>query len=190
MATVQVLNVSPSVDEAVLRNFFSFCGGIKSIEFNSHDLGPGELASAAKAAGAQPPASDAEAALVTFDSEDAAATAQLLSNSLLDDRPVLIVPAGSVKGKGDGAMAAGAEGEAAGPEAVEEATPKASGLLQAVRERAKSAQDQVLGSSSIQLKVSEAGQSAKDTASKLMSGETLRAGYGMFMSGLTSIKEA
>jgi len=191
---LKVLNVSPAVDEAVLRNFFSFCGGIKSIEFNSQDLGPGELASAAKAAGAPSPASDAEAALVTFDSEDAAATAQLLSNSLLDDRPVLVIPAGSAKGQEEGDIGSSRGGDGASDaDPMSQANPKGRGLMQVLRERAKTAQDQVQNlqsSGSIQSKVSEARQSAKDTASKLMSGETLRAGYGMLMSGLTSIKEA
>ena len=39
---------------------------------------------------------DSEAALVTFESDDAAGTALLLSNSLLDDRPIFVVNASSV----------------------------------------------------------------------------------------------
>ena len=64
------------------------------IEFNGRDLGPGEIASlCAKAGGSQ--AKDSEAAMVTFESDEGASTALLLSNSLLEDRPIFLVAASS-----------------------------------------------------------------------------------------------
>ena len=65
---------------------------LQRIEFNGRDLGPGEIASlCANAGGSQ--AEDSEAALVTFESEEGASTALLLSNSLLEDRPIFLVTA-------------------------------------------------------------------------------------------------
>ena len=67
---------------------------LQRIEFNGRDLGPGETAAlCAKAGGAQ--AEDSEAAMVTFESDEGASTALLLSNSLLEDRPIFLVAASS-----------------------------------------------------------------------------------------------
>ena len=64
------------------------------IEFNGRDLGPDRIAGlCAKAGGSQ--AKDSEAAMVTFESDEGASTALLLSNSLLEDRPIFLVAASS-----------------------------------------------------------------------------------------------
>ena len=60
------------------------------IQFNERDLGPGELASVCEAAGGNH-SDDSQAALVEFEHEEGAATALLLNNSLLDDRPIFLV---------------------------------------------------------------------------------------------------
>jgi RNA recognition motif-containing protein len=71
--TVYVSNVSPSANEKTVSEFFSFCGRITDLKLNTYPNKGGE-------------------AIVTFETEAAAKTALLLTNALIADRPITVVP--------------------------------------------------------------------------------------------------
>eukprot|EP01104_Vermistella_antarctica_P013593 TRINITY_DN4140_c0_g1_i2.p1 TRINITY_DN4140_c0_g1~~TRINITY_DN4140_c0_g1_i2.p1 ORF type:complete len:419 (-),score=115.84 TRINITY_DN4140_c0_g1_i2:182-1342(-) len=71
---VFVTGVSSAVDERSVSDFFAFCGKITNLVFApSLDGGEGE-------------------AMVVFETEAAAKTAQLLSNALIGDKPIVVAP--------------------------------------------------------------------------------------------------
>uniref|UniRef100_A0A6B2LFK1 RRM domain-containing protein n=1 Tax=Arcella intermedia TaxID=1963864 RepID=A0A6B2LFK1_9EUKA len=70
-----VRNIAPSTSQKTLNDFFVFCGNITSLNIKQ-DVDPkyeGTLC-----------------ALITFETEAAAKTAQLLSNALINDRPIVV----------------------------------------------------------------------------------------------------
>jgi len=71
--TVFVSNISPTANEKTVSEFFSFCGRITDLKLNTHPNKGGE-------------------AIVTFETEAAAKTALLLTNALIADRPITVVP--------------------------------------------------------------------------------------------------
>eukprot|EP01101_Sappina_pedata_P002126 TRINITY_DN12396_c1_g1_i1.p1 TRINITY_DN12396_c1_g1~~TRINITY_DN12396_c1_g1_i1.p1 ORF type:complete len:355 (+),score=151.26 TRINITY_DN12396_c1_g1_i1:37-1101(+) len=77
LTQVFVSNISPSANEQSLASFFSFCGSITSLKLTTF-------------AGTN----KASEAIVTFDSEAAAKTALLLTNAVIADRPITVVPFG------------------------------------------------------------------------------------------------
>ncbi|KAL6075905.1 Actin cytoskeleton protein [Balamuthia mandrillaris] len=76
---VLVQNISPNATEKTVTDFFSFCGKITSLKLTVDEEGT-------------------KHALVVFESEAAAKTALLLSNALIVDRPITVVPAGAESG--------------------------------------------------------------------------------------------
>jgi len=77
--SVLVGNISPSANEKTVSDFFSFCGKINQL-YLTRD---GEHVSA----------------IIQFDTESAAKTALLLSNALIVDRPISVVPFTNVEGQ-------------------------------------------------------------------------------------------
>jgi len=73
MSTVLVSNISPSANEKTVTEFFSFCGKITNLKITKYPNKGGE-------------------AIVTFETESAAKTAQLLTNALIADRPITVAP--------------------------------------------------------------------------------------------------
>jgi hypothetical protein len=73
LTQVFVSNISPSSNEQTLASFFSFCGTITNLKLTSHDNGTKE-------------------AIVSFENEAAAKTALLLTNAVIADRPITVVP--------------------------------------------------------------------------------------------------
>jgi len=71
--TVLVSNISPSANEKTVSEFFSFCGKITNLKLTKYPNKGGE-------------------AIVTFETESAAKTAQLLTNALIADRPITVGP--------------------------------------------------------------------------------------------------
>lgn len=70
---VFVTNISPNATEKTVSDFFSFCGRITRLTLRSVTEGSLE-------------------AIVIFESESAAKTALLLTNALIVDRPITVVP--------------------------------------------------------------------------------------------------
>jgi len=70
---VFVSNISPSASEKTVTDFFSFCGKINSLSLRTLDNGVKE-------------------AIVEFGSDAAAKTALLLTNALIVDRPITVMP--------------------------------------------------------------------------------------------------
>jgi hypothetical protein len=68
-----VSNISPSANEKTVTEFFSFCGKITNLKITKYPNKGGE-------------------AIVTFETESAAKTAQLLTNALIADRPITVAP--------------------------------------------------------------------------------------------------
>jgi len=73
--SVSVSNISPSADEKTVSDFFSFCGKITKL-YLKRDEAPAETSSA----------------IVQFETESAAKTALLLTNALIIDRPITVLP--------------------------------------------------------------------------------------------------
>jgi len=71
--TVFVSNISPTANEKTVSEFFSFCGKITEMKLVTYPNKGGE-------------------ATVTFETEAAAKTALLLTNALIADRPITVVP--------------------------------------------------------------------------------------------------
>jgi len=70
---VFVTNISPNATEKTVSDFFSFCGRITRLTLRSSTEGSQE-------------------AIVVFESDSAAKTALLLTNALIVDRPITVVP--------------------------------------------------------------------------------------------------
>jgi hypothetical protein len=70
---VFVTNISPNATEKTVSDFFSFCGRITRLNLRSG-------------------ADGAQEAVVVFESDSAAKTALLLTNALIVDRPITVVP--------------------------------------------------------------------------------------------------
>jgi len=70
---VFVTNISPDASQQTIADFFTFCGPIKSISLNIFPNRSGQ-------------------ATVVFETEEGAKTALLLTNALLADRPITVVP--------------------------------------------------------------------------------------------------
>jgi len=70
---VFVANISPSASEKTVTDFFSFCGKINSLSLRTLD-------------------NDVKEAVVEFQSDAAAKTALLLTNALIVDRPITVMP--------------------------------------------------------------------------------------------------
>jgi len=70
---VFVSNISPNATEKTVSDFFSFCGRITRLSLKSVDGGSHE-------------------AVVVFETDSAAKTALLLTNALIVDRPITVVP--------------------------------------------------------------------------------------------------
>jgi len=79
-----VTNISPSADEKTVANFFSFCGTILSLRLKTF---PQE-------------ADKGSEAIVVFETEAAAKTALLLTNAVIADRPISVVPYGVAEQQG------------------------------------------------------------------------------------------
>jgi RNA recognition motif-containing protein len=71
--TILVTNISPSANEKNVSEFFSFCGTIVQINLNTYPNRGSE-------------------AIVRFETEAAAKTALLLTNALIADRAITVVP--------------------------------------------------------------------------------------------------
>jgi len=71
---VTVSNISPSANEKTVSDFFSFCGKINKLFLNKTEN------------------ADTSVAVVQFETESAAKTALLLTNALIIDRPITVVP--------------------------------------------------------------------------------------------------
>ncbi|CAO3589041.1 unnamed protein product [Absidia cylindrospora] len=69
---VQVTNIGKDTTQASLRDFFAFCGKIKDFELA--------------------PADDQQKALILFETEKAAKTAELLSNALVENNHIQVQP--------------------------------------------------------------------------------------------------
>jgi len=72
--SVQVTNISPNANEKTVSDFFSFCGKISRLYFDKEE------------------GKDTNRAVVQFETESAAKTALLLTNALIVDRPIAVVP--------------------------------------------------------------------------------------------------
>lgn len=72
---VSVSNISPNATEKTVSDFFSFCGRITKLSLRK-DSG----------------ADGAQEAVVIFETDSAAKTALLLTNALIVDRPITVVP--------------------------------------------------------------------------------------------------
>jgi len=73
---VFVSNISPAANEKTVSDFFSFCGRIVRLSLRRDPNSP----------------EGAQDATVTFESDSAAKTALLLTNALIVDRPITVVP--------------------------------------------------------------------------------------------------
>eukprot|EP01113_Clastostelium_recurvatum_P013670 TRINITY_DN172_c0_g1_i3.p1 TRINITY_DN172_c0_g1~~TRINITY_DN172_c0_g1_i3.p1 ORF type:complete len:289 (-),score=106.05 TRINITY_DN172_c0_g1_i3:633-1499(-) len=73
--SVFVSNISPSATEKTVSDFFSFCGRITRLTLKR-----------------DPSADGAQEAVVVFETDSAAKTALLLTNALIVDRPITVVP--------------------------------------------------------------------------------------------------
>lgn len=73
---VSVTNISPTANEKTVSDFFSFCGKISKLYMNKD----------------KPDSNGALTAVVQFETESAAKTALLLTNALIVDRPITVVP--------------------------------------------------------------------------------------------------
>jgi len=71
--SVHVANISPKANEKTVSDFFSFCGKISKLFLNTSNP-------------------EVSSAVVQFDTESAAKTALLLTNALIVDRPIVVVP--------------------------------------------------------------------------------------------------
>jgi hypothetical protein len=71
---VYVTNISPNANEKTVSDFFSFCGKITKLYLKKEDGGQNS------------------SAVVQFETESAAKTALLLTNALIVDRPITVVP--------------------------------------------------------------------------------------------------
>jgi len=71
---VQVNNISPNANEKTVSDFFSFCGKITKLYLDK-ELGK-----------------DTSTAIVEFETESASKTALLLTNALIVDRPIAVLP--------------------------------------------------------------------------------------------------
>jgi len=71
---VRVSNISPSANEKTVSDFFSFCGKINKLFLTKVEN------------------ADTSVAVVQFETESAAKTALLLTNALIIDRPITVVP--------------------------------------------------------------------------------------------------
>lgn len=71
---VFVSNISPVATEKTVSDFFSFCGRITRLSLN------------------RAPSGDVQEAVVFFETDSAAKTALLLTNALIVDRPINVVP--------------------------------------------------------------------------------------------------
>jgi len=76
LTQVLVTNISPTANEQTLASFFSFCGTITNLKLTTHG-------------------SDSSEAIVSFESEAAAKTALLLTNAVIADRPITVMPYGA-----------------------------------------------------------------------------------------------
>lgn len=94
MTQVLVSNISPTANEQSLASFFSFCGSITNLKLTTY-------------AGTNKPSE----AIVTFDSEAAAKTALLLTNAVIADRPIIVVPHGDVRAPGQASFTSPESGE-------------------------------------------------------------------------------
>jgi len=84
---VFVSNISPVATEKTVSDFFSFCGRITRLSLNRSAAG------------------DVQEAVVFFETDSAAKTALLLTNALIVDRPITVVPhAGETVVFGDAAI--------------------------------------------------------------------------------------
>jgi len=72
--SVIVSNISPSANEKTVSDFFSFCGKISKLFLKKED------------------GKDTSAAVIQFETESAAKTALLLTNALIVDRPISVLP--------------------------------------------------------------------------------------------------
>jgi len=72
---VFVTNISPSATEKTVSDFFSFCGRITRLSLSKSTSGD-----------------NVQEAVVVFESDSAAKTALLLTNALIVDRPINVVP--------------------------------------------------------------------------------------------------
>jgi len=70
--SVLVTNISPSANEKVVSDFFSFCGKINQLFLKNEE------------------GKDTSSAVIQFDTESAAKTALLLTNALIVDRPITV----------------------------------------------------------------------------------------------------
>jgi len=72
---VFVANISPNATEKTVSDFFSFCGRITKLTLRREATGDGS-----------------QEAIVVFETDSAAKTALLLTNALIVDRPITVVP--------------------------------------------------------------------------------------------------
>jgi uncharacterized protein YdaT len=72
---VFVANISPNATEKTVSDFFSFCGRITKLTLRKEPTGDGS-----------------QEAIVVFETDSAAKTALLLTNALIVDRPITVVP--------------------------------------------------------------------------------------------------
>lgn len=72
---VFVANISPNATEKTVSDFFSFCGRITKLTLRKEPAGDGS-----------------QEAVVVFETDSAAKTALLLTNALIVDRPITVVP--------------------------------------------------------------------------------------------------
>jgi len=72
---VFVANISPNATEKTVSDFFSFCGRITKLTLRK-----------------EPNADGSQEAVVIFETDSAAKTALLLTNALIVDRPITVVP--------------------------------------------------------------------------------------------------
>jgi len=72
---VFVANISPNATEKTVSDFFSFCGRITKLTLRKEATGDGS-----------------QEAIVVFETDSAAKTALLLTNALIVDRPITVVP--------------------------------------------------------------------------------------------------
>jgi len=77
--TVYVTNISTSANEKTVSEFFAFCGKIIHVKLNTYAHG--------------------SEAIVVFETEAAAKTALLLTNALIADRPITVIPYGGEEEK-------------------------------------------------------------------------------------------
>jgi hypothetical protein len=115
MPSVSVTNLSPSTTSDTLREFFSFCGTIESIEMHERNEGEGGAA-----------------ATVTFDSDAAASTAVLLNEAIVDEATINVAEVPSVSSEGVAPEASAAPVDEGGAEGSREPPGTATSIIASI----------------------------------------------------------